>query len=501
MIDVLLKSPSSSFQLQGNTRLTANRAGKDFSEALAAATSSAEPAPAAGQVLSREAATMDFGTRAKPGLESTQVPCPATAIDQPEEQPCGFEVPGVEGTGHPAMGVVPLLPSGPENQESGSAIVDLEAPGDSNQGQTTENDAAAGNLRRGTTPVASSPGVTDLPPPVAPILIASRGDERVVPGSSSPYGNAWPVDLPLHAEPASGKNPSTKPSLANVRGSNGQSLSSASVPLPLPPGPAIDGERASGSLSMAVTGITHLQLEKASATTASVVTDSIQGPAMHAIEVREPEGEQGRGAVSGSDFPSPQVGGVLHLRAQAGQDSHEWIIHPWRLRAASGLSYRGNQSNEEWLAGSPHAAVVAARPPLLPASMAGAGWLEDKSGTVPSGIAARVPMRIEAPPGSADEILDAESPAALAGGRSMAAWVHWPQRMLRWRTDATGDGHVTAWIRDFSLETDDIHPLVDSLRALSQEQGFSLRRVMVNGHEAWTADEHFHPTGRGDDGR
>jgi hypothetical protein len=62
--------------------------------------------------------------------------------------------------------------------------------------------------------------------------------------------------------------------------------------------------------------------------------------------------------------------------------------------------------------------------------------------------------------------------------------IMWPQRVLHWLSD--GDT-TTAWVRDYQLDASGARMLVDALRCFADKQGFSLRRIMLNGHELWRA--------------
>jgi len=63
-----------------------------------------------------------------------------------------------------------------------------------------------------------------------------------------------------------------------------------------------------------------------------------------------------------------------------------------------------------------------------------------------------------------------------------------PQRVLHWLSD--GDA-TTAWVRDYTLDAASTGTLVEALRCFSEQQGFTLRRIMLNGHEVWRAPSTF----------
>jgi hypothetical protein len=82
------------------------------------------------------------------------------------------------------------------------------------------------------------------------------------------------------------------------------------------------------------------------------------------------------------------------------------------------------------------------------------------------------------------------------GARLPASWIQWSQRLLRWNAGTTDGEGTTAWVRDYSLDPSDVPGLLASLRAVSEQQGLTLHRIMINGHEAWTSPDTSHLTGR-----
>ncbi|MGH8050440.1 MAG: hypothetical protein ACREPB_07270 [Arenimonas sp.] len=71
---------------------------------------------------------------------------------------------------------------------------------------------------------------------------------------------------------------------------------------------------------------------------------------------------------------------------------------------------------------------------------------------------------------------------------SRASLIMWPQRVLHWLAD--GDA-TTAWVRDYQLDASGTRTLVDALRCFAEQQDFSLRRIMLNGHEVWRSPSTF----------
>lgn len=200
-----------------------------------------------------------------------------------------------------------------------------------------------------------------------------------------------------------------------------------------------------------------------------------------------------------TEAASPQIQAPVQVQTNMGPDHQDWIIRPWRLQASAGLSYRGNGAQ----AGAPgDASLLTGRiSDGVRSRMATSGMDVTEGGSLPARwkSALRLPVQLESVSGRMEaDGIDASDPIDAKGGQ-LAALVHWSQRMLRWSGSAAGAG-ITAWVRDYGLAASDVPALIDSLVALSTEQGFSLARIVVNGHEAWSAGEQ-HMTRGNHDGR
>jgi hypothetical protein len=68
-----------------------------------------------------------------------------------------------------------------------------------------------------------------------------------------------------------------------------------------------------------------------------------------------------------------------------------------------------------------------------------------------------------------------------------AAWreITWQQRALR--LIARPDGKHTAWLRDYSVSTDEARQLATSLARQLKGQGLALHSIIWNGHEVWSS--------------
>lgn len=202
------------------------------------------------------------------------------------------------------------------------------------------------------------------------------------------------------------------------------------------------------------------------------------------------------------DAAPVHVEDALLVHSRIGQDSQDWLVRPWRLQANAGLSHRSDQS-QALAAPETSSLLAGSRLPSDPLRMgpAAVGLMDDGSLPVRWKNLLRLPVHVEsAHERMAADGIEASDPAETKGGE-VAAWLHWSQRMLRWNGNAAGTGAVTAWVRDYSLEASEIPALIQALVALSAEQGFPLERVMVNGHEAWTATGYSQQTRGDNDGR
>ena len=200
------------------------------------------------------------------------------------------------------------------------------------------------------------------------------------------------------------------------------------------------------------------------------------------------------------EVPAQQIEQPVRVQAQVGADAQEWIIRPWRLQANTGLSFRSSGASNPMGVGDT---------PLVPANLrhgtqpgrTTAGADPREAGGLPARwrTALRLPIQLEASHGriAADEVNGADPVETRSG--QLAALMHWSQRMLRWSGGNAGAG-VTAWVRDYALMAGELPVLLEALVAMATEQGISLARIVVNGHEAWSAGAQ-HMTRDDHDGR
>lgn len=207
------------------------------------------------------------------------------------------------------------------------------------------------------------------------------------------------------------------------------------------------------------------------------------------------------GSFVGSDVVVP-IRDAPHVQMQAGPEREEWVFRPWRLHAGTGLSYRSGNSLPFQMDGNTFAAA-ADGPSGGEGKAPSLGSAGERVWPVLQENLPVVPAHGGAVPLIAGNGADGADPYAQAviGSWNKGAWVHWAQRLLRWNAGATESENATAWVRDFSLDADEMPNLVASLRAFSAGQGIALSRIVVNGREAWVAagySQHQHMEREGD---
>lgn len=187
------------------------------------------------------------------------------------------------------------------------------------------------------------------------------------------------------------------------------------------------------------------------------------------------------------DIETPLPSRPGHRSTPTSDGWMDWRTLPWHLQANVGLSYRFGQA-------MPNSGGIAAQSVLTrmhdTASLRTqasahlfvdtASWDQEQLNTL-----RQRPMHPERSTQALENNWNGTSKAQITGS-GLAAWLLWPQRLLRWRPDATSEG-VVAWLRDFSLDTAGLPPLVDSIIALAKEQGIPLQRIMLNGHAVWSS--------------
>ncbi len=175
-----------------------------------------------------------------------------------------------------------------------------------------------------------------------------------------------------------------------------------------------------------------------------------------------------------------------HASAVAGDV--ELVSMPWRLQANAALSY---QSNAERLKNTENASNEIGMPPqTTPVRASNKGQLPNTAGYAAASENSEMDKSLAfyRVSEAASALVSVFENARVTRADSRASLVMWPQRVLHWLSD--GDA-TTAWVRDYTLDSASTGTLVEALRCFSEQQGFTLRRIMLNGHEVWRAPSTF----------
>lgn len=184
----------------------------------------------------------------------------------------------------------------------------------------------------------------------------------------------------------------------------------------------------------------------------------------------------------------PQIQFPAQTQPGMGPDQRDGILRPWRLQASGGLSYlssgvqTGAPAETSLLTGR-ISDGLGSRIPSPSADVSEGGSLPVRWKSV-----LRLPVELESFSRRMESDGHVSSDPIEAKSGQLVALAHWSQRMLRWSGNAASAG-ITAWVRDYLLSESDLPALIDALVALSIERGISLARIVVNGHEAWSAEE------------
>lgn len=159
----------------------------------------------------------------------------------------------------------------------------------------------------------------------------------------------------------------------------------------------------------------------------------------------------------------------LHLQASG-------YLSEYRLASAD-----SEPSTPQSEANAVQADEVAASPSPLEDKTA-AGAREDSPVLAADTLgAANVVMPEEA----AEASTDIESVAGPLSGAAAWCEVTWQERALR--LFARLDGKHTAWLRDYTVSTDEARQLAKSLAQQLKGQGMALHSIIWNGHEVWSS--------------
>lgn len=80
----------------------------------------------------------------------------------------------------------------------------------------------------------------------------------------------------------------------------------------------------------------------------------------------------------------------------------------------------------------------------------------------------------------------ADSDRAAARERTLLVAAPWAAKLLR--VDYSDENSATVWVRDFALDGDSMQHLVHAIRRAAEGAQLALKRIVVNGHLAWSFD-------------
>lgn len=166
----------------------------------------------------------------------------------------------------------------------------------------------------------------------------------------------------------------------------------------------------------------------------------------------------------------------------------ELVAMPWRLQANAGMSYRSilhkfhdvsSSIKQTVKNGVNDSTVLSIHAGSAPTSTVSSGFQQTVNAQTHT---ANILVQV------ASELVDVFEMARAERSHARASIVLWPHRALHWLADGEA---TTAWVRDYQLDANGIQSLVDGIRCVAEQQGFTLRRIMLNGHEAWHAPSTF----------
>ncbi|MGH8108405.1 MAG: hypothetical protein ACREO1_06770 [Arenimonas sp.] len=196
---------------------------------------------------------------------------------------------------------------------------------------------------------------------------------------------------------------------------------------------------------------------------------------------------------SGEDvfLEAPQentVGAHAKKHSSSATGEVEFVAIPWRLQANASLSYQSTVQRTELTNGNGLQSADSA--PVAATHVRGQSQLQKPFNPVlMDSDRDSDPLQSFSPLSKAIfESANASEAARTLRSEARGSIVMWPQRVLRWLSD--GDA-TTAWVRDYQIDANETKTLVEALRCHAEQQGFSLRRIMLNGHEAWRAPSTF----------
>lgn len=178
------------------------------------------------------------------------------------------------------------------------------------------------------------------------------------------------------------------------------------------------------------------------------------------------------------------VGPVWTLASRSGGEAVELFFSPWQLVAGYRLSQQG-RSPLPGLAPTGALAGGAAGMAGTPAAAGAAAKAALGDGAALPRVAALAPVMAWATAAQQSAAGSATAEALGSGQPALGAAAAWPLRLLRWLNE--GPHGATAWLRDFTLESDALPALVDDLRHFAADQDMALHRIVLNGRTLWTS--------------
>ncbi len=165
----------------------------------------------------------------------------------------------------------------------------------------------------------------------------------------------------------------------------------------------------------------------------------------------------------------------------------ELLTIPWRLQANAALSYQFTDRRLQGIEDAKNVLTVSDQAALVNPGDRNQLPGVPKNSSVFGHLGSEKALQFYRMAEAASTRAGAIDNARIHLTDSRASFVIWPHRALHWLAD---NDATTAWVRDYQLEPADTGTLVEALRCFAEQQGFSLRRVMLNGNEVWRTNSH-----------
>ena len=233
------------------------------------------------------------------------------------------------------------------------------------------------------------------------------------------------------------------------------------------------------------------------------ITDEVAAPALSTLNVSSQHAVTTELAARPASDPvtilqvadieqMPSIGEFVQLpdihcgHTTMGGEQVELDSIPWRLQANAGLSYRTVETDVRDDGVGLHEMVpLVAHANSMPLVRGFTFAPFSASSSIAEWLASLQPIDgSSAHGGSAGDDPATAEVGTAARTETVATSLAWPERLLRWLADSNSES-ATAWVRDYQLAPSQAGGLIDALRLLATQQGFSLDRIMLNGHELW----------------